>query len=119
MKILIVDDVFIIRKHIENTLKSLNLEDIIEAEHGIEAISQAYIHQPEVVFLDLNMPIVNGSECLNFLRRTLPEALIITMSHVDNQSPLIESLKLGADQYLTKPISVQQISECLSEKMIE
>lgn len=113
MKALIVDDVFIIRKHIENTLKSFDLVRVFEASNGIEAISQAYLHDPDVVILDLNMPVLDGMEALPILRKALPEALIITMSSEDNQAPLIESLKMGADKYLTKPLSHIQISEAM------
>lgn len=113
MKILIVDDVFIIRKHIENTLKSFDITELFEAENGVEAIAQCHKETPDVVFLDLNMPVLDGIDALPIIRKALPEALIITMSCVENQSPLIESLKVGADKYLTKPISYYQISEAL------
>lgn len=113
MKVLIVDDVFIIRKHIENTLKTYNVKEISEAGDGFEALEIAEQLRPDVVILDLNMPVMGGMEIIPHLKKMNPQSLVVTMSSIDNQSTLVESLKLGADHYITKPLSYQQISEVL------
>lgn len=113
MKILIVDDVFLIRKYIENTLKNYKYTSIYEAENGLEAIQVVEIEKPQIIFMDMNMPIMNGLEAIPYLRQILPDTFIVSMSSADNLSALVDTLSLGADRYITKPLSYYQIAEIL------
>ena len=105
IKILIADDHALLRQGIRNVL---NLEDdlevIAEAADGQETLAKVLSLQPDVVLLDLNMPILNGIEVIKQLQAARSKAKVIVLTIHDGDNYVIEVLKNGALGYLLKDV---------------
>jgi DNA-binding response OmpR family regulator len=100
--ILYVDDEDALRTLVKNQLISEGYE-VETADDGDTAISLLKSRQFAVVLLDVRMPRVNGMEVLKFIRTQNIASRVIMLTAVDDLSVAIESVKLGANDYLTKP----------------
>jgi two-component system chemotaxis response regulator CheY len=105
--VLIVDDDQFIRKLIATTLEDVSEFDLHEAADGVEALEVARQTLPSLVFLDVDMPRLNGIETCRQLRQDEATAgatiVMLTASHGDNVETDAE--QAGADLFLTKPFS--------------
>lgn len=103
-KILIVDD----ESEIRNMLGIfLGVEDfeVIESINGKDALRSAISHKPDLILLDLGLPDMDGKEVITSLRSyTQTPIIVLTARSEDDQA--VESLNLGADDYITKPFRV-------------
>lgn len=107
LQILVVEDDTPVRNLITTTLKAHDYK-YITAENGEEAIRQASTCNPDIVFLDLGLPDVDGVEVIKKIR-TWSNMPIIVISARSEDSDKIEALDNGADDYLTKPFSVEEL----------
>src|ERR1700733_4451775 len=103
VRILIADDHPIIRKVVRSTLQRHPHFDICgEATDGAEAIEEARKLKPDVVVLNVNMPVVNGFEAALEIKAALPQSAIVILSqHADKQF-VEEAKKLGVRAYVAK-----------------
>ena len=102
--ILVVEDDIPVRNLITTTLKTHDYK-YLTAPNGSEAVLLASSHNPDVVFLDLGLPDIDGIEVIKQIRSwsNMPIIVISARSEDDDK---IEALDSGADDYLTKPFSV-------------
>ena len=105
--ILIVEDDAPIRNLITITLKAHEYK-YLTAQNGENAIMQASSHNPDIVLLDLGLPDIDGIEVIKKIR-TWSEMPIIVISARSEDNDKIEALDAGADDYLTKPFSVEEL----------
>jgi CheY-like chemotaxis protein len=112
-KALIVDDSKIARRALRNCLPENWPYEIIEAGGGAEGLELCAEHRPEVMFLDLTMPEIDGLEVLERLRHELIRPIVIMVS-ADIQ-PTSRSLAMlrGAFEFLNKPTSRDEIAHVL------
>ena len=105
--ILVVEDDPSIRKLITTTLKA-HEDRYLSAANGQSAILEASSHNPDIVLLDLGLPDMDGVEIIRKIRAwsNMP---IIVISARSEDSDKIEALDAGADDYLTKPFSVEEL----------
>lgn len=101
-RILIVDDSNYQRSKTKRVLKD-NGFSVIEAIDGLQGLQVFREKSPDLVLLDINMPIMEGTEVLDFIYRIDPEALVVMFSTLDEKQLIIECLKKGAKDYLVKP----------------
>jgi DNA-binding response OmpR family regulator len=109
-RILVADDDATIRKFVGAVLQSGGYE-VSEAEHGEAALHHALADLPALVLLDLVMPFKDGFEVITGLKeqpatRSIP---IIVLSVKDREEDVVKALKLGADDYVTKPFSPREL----------
>ena len=105
--ILIVEDDAPIRNLITTTLKAHEYK-YLTAQNGENAIMQASSHNPDIVLLDLGLPDIDGVEVIKKIR-AWSEMPIIVISARSEDNDKIEALDAGADDYLTKPFSVEEL----------
>ena len=105
--ILIVEDDAPIRNLITTTLNAHEYK-YLTAQNGENAIMQASSHNPDIVLLDLGLPDIDGIEIIKKIR-TWSEMPIIVISARSEDNDKIEALDAGADDYLTKPFSVEEL----------
>ncbi len=105
--ILIVEDDAPIRNLITTTLKAHEYK-YLTAQNGENAIMQASSHNPDIVLLDLGLPDIDGIEVIKKIR-TWSKMPIIVISARSEDNDKIEALDAGADDYLTKPFSVEEL----------
>lgn len=116
MKLLVVDDSSTMRRIIKNTLQRLGYEDILEAEHGVEAWQ--ILNGPDkvdVLITDWNMPEMNG---LELVKKTRADARyedipIIMVTTEGGKTEVITALKAGVNNYIVKPFTPQVLKEKL------
>lgn len=114
LKILITDDSKLLRKKLRLELEGLGCE-VIEAENGKEAVMMDLQEKPDGVFLDIVMPEVGGLEALQVIREVNPDIPVIMLSSAGTPQKLMETMKLGALDFLQKPYTSEQIKKAVEE----
>ena len=105
--ILVIEDDVPVRNLIVTTLKTHDYR-YLAAKNGSEAILMTSSHNPDVIFLDLGLPDVDGIDVIRQIR-TWSNVPIIVISARSDDADKIEALDAGADDYLTKPFSVEEL----------
>ena len=108
-KVLLVDDDASIRRALYTTLSALGFE-IEEASSGEQAVSFVRTERYDAVLLDINMPGVGGIEACRMLRRLTPGLPILMLTVRDSADDKIDALDAGADDYITKPFHVGELT---------
>lgn len=110
MKILVVDDSKIARKNVISKIpKDLNIE-IIEAENGKEALSLYKSIRPNIVFLDLTMPEMDGYEALEEIMKFDKDAFVVIVSADIQPKAVQKVMSLGAKRHIPKNVNEIEIS---------
>lgn len=107
LQILIVEDDSSVKNLMTTTLKAHDYKYIV-AETGEEAIRQASTYNPDIILLDLGLPDIDGVDVIKKIR-TWSYVPIIVISARSEDADKIEALDNGADDYLTKPFSVEEL----------
>ena len=115
-KILIGDDSILARKQLKDLLSSMGASRFTEAVNGKEAVEKYIAEQPDLVFLDIVMPIKDGISAVRESMEENPNALIIIVSSVGTQQQLKAALEAGAKDFVQKPLKTDQIKAILSTK---
>lgn len=100
----IVDDNSSIRVLLKGTLTELGLNIVAQAANGEEAIRAAKTHQPAVLFLDVNMPIMSGLEALPRIREASPDTAVVMVTGDTSRQLVQQAAGLGARGYIVKPV---------------
>ncbi len=108
MKILIAEDNSLMLKIIQKSLEKKGFE-VITTIDGLDAIQKIEEHNPDVVILDIMMPFYSGLEIVGKLKQDANKIPVIVMSDMGQQSVVDEALKLGADEYIFKPFSINTL----------
>ena len=90
-----------------------DFETVAEATNGQEAVDLAREHQPDLVVLDLSMPVMDGLQALPLLRAAAPHAKIVIFSGFESAAIGREALDIGADGYIEKGTGVHELLEQL------
>jgi DNA-binding response OmpR family regulator len=107
-KILIVDDTADIRELLQEALKIAGYV-VCEAANGTEALSKIKTELPDLVVLDIAMPDISGFQVLRELRKTSTTPVIMLSARAETADK-VESLQLGADDYMTKPFQIAEMT---------
>ncbi len=110
MKALVVDDSLTIRRIIIKALGIVGVADTVEASDGAEAVKIAGEQPVDLILLDWNMPKLTGIEVLRTLRQAGNKTPIIMVTTEAEKSRVIEAIKTGANEYLIKPFSPDQLA---------
>ncbi len=110
MKALVVDDSMTIRRIVIKALAMAGINDTAEAADGEEAIKATQADTYDVILLDWNMPKMTGIETLKALRGGGNKTPVIMVTTEAEKSRVIEAIKSGANDYLIKPFSPDQLA---------
>jgi len=115
MTILFVDDQLIFRKSFTHLLKSIidPAPNCIEAENGNVAIQKLQSTAVDLVFLDINMPDMNGIETCKVLCTTYPTLPIIVLTSHDNSSLILQLHQMGIRSFLTKTVELEELKKAV------
>lgn len=113
MSVLVCDDSMFARKSICMFIATLGIKNIYEAADGKEAVEKYRENKPDIVFMDIVMPVITGIEALSQIKEFDPGAKVIMASSVGTQNHLKSAIKAGAADFLQKPISNEQIKQIL------
>jgi two-component system chemotaxis response regulator CheY len=110
---LIVEDAAFLREVYRFSLKNEEIEIVDEAVDGMEAMIKINQLKPDLVLLDLVLPLKNGIDILKEVGRISPNTKCIVISSIDDQDVIDKALALGALKYLTKPFTKAQLLDAV------
>jgi two-component system, chemotaxis family, chemotaxis protein CheY len=123
LSVLVVDDNQYMRKMIRNLLVNCGIKDICEAADGIAALDTIRTMGPDVVILDWEMPLLSGAELVRIVRSPgvfpTPDIPIIMLTGHCERWRVVEAVRLGVNEFLTKPVSAKAIYDRLISIMMQ
>ncbi len=119
MKLLVADDEDTIRRGLAKyiQLHSNRFDKVYEAENGQQAIDMIIKYQPELILLDVQMPLKTGIEVMKEVKKAGLEPITMILSGYDEFKYAQQAVKYGAADYLLKPVRANEILECINEHM--
>ncbi len=114
MKILIADDSkfmrLMIRRICDNASEDIETE---EAGTGIEAVKKNAVFAPDLIFMDITMPQMNGIEAMQRIKKVSPDCKLVICSALANAPQIKEAIEQGADEIIAKPFQEEKILEVI------
>jgi len=107
-KILLVDDAAFMRMRCSKLLLE-NGYEVAEAENGQDAIAKYQSYQPDLVLMDITMPVMDGITATRELKNLDPNAKVVMVSALGQQTMVIEAIKAGAKDFVVKPFEPDKI----------
>ncbi|MDN4070814.1 response regulator [Paenibacillus vini] len=116
-KILVVDDAAFMRLMLKNILGKQGYEIVGEAENGLEAVEKYKALSPDLVTMDITMPVMEGVEAVRLIKQLDPNAKIIMCSAMGQQSMVVQSLQAGARDFIVKPFQEERVLESIRKTL--
>jgi two-component system chemotaxis response regulator CheY len=116
-RVLVVDDAAFMRKVVSDTLASGGHDVIGEAGNGSDAIARFAELRPELTMLDITMPEKDGLQVLAEIMTLDPGARVLMCSALGQESKVIESIKLGAKDFVVKPFAPERLLEAVGKAL--
>ncbi len=114
IKILIVDDQALFREGLRTLLSvQSDFEVVGEASNGEEALRYAAQYHPNVILMDLRMPVMDGVSATRRMRELYPECKVIVLTTFDDDEDIFEGMRAGAVGYLLKDVSSEKLFEAI------
>ena len=114
-KILICDDAASMRMMLKDIMKRIGYSEVYEAENGKKAIEKYIEFKPDLVFMDITMPEMDGIEALKKIIANDKNATVIMCAAI-GQSPLaVETMKNGAKDVIFKPYNIERVKEIVNK----
>lgn len=114
LKVLICDDSILVRKKFKDIIVTLGCDKVIEATDGQQAIDIYKEQKPDLVFMDIVMPIKTGIEALSEIISYDSKAKIVIISSIGTNNKLKEAIKIGAYDFFQKPIDEGQLKKIIT-----
>jgi two-component system chemotaxis response regulator CheY len=115
-KILVVDDAEFLRVRITKMLAS-NGHQVIEADNGAEAVAQYRDNKPDAVLMDITMPEMDGLSALKEIRGGDPNARVVMLTALGQESVVLEAIKSGARDFVVKPFEPERVMTALQKAL--
>jgi two-component system chemotaxis response regulator CheY len=113
LSVLIVDDIPFVRKTLKQILINLGYRIVGEAETGEEAVRAYRESNPDIVTMDLVMPVLNGVEATRQIIQMNPNAKIVILSGMMQENLVTEAIIAGARDYIMKPFQTDEVARIL------
>ena len=103
LRMLVVDDSDIVRRLIRTILQTqADIEVVSEASDGEDAIRKVRVYRPDVVLMDITMPVMNGFDATRRIKHEFPSTLVLVVSQYDSPPFVREAIAAGASGYVVK-----------------
>lgn len=116
-EVLIVDDSDFMRRVLREIL-AREFHIVAEAENGVQAVEKYREHDPDIVLMDIVMPIRNGLEATRMIIDHDPSARIIMCTSIGQEQQMQEAIQAGASGYITKPFQKPSVIEELQQTVL-
>lgn len=115
IRLLIVEDENIERNYLVNAIRSMDcgIDEVFEASDGLSGLRLFEQHHPEIVIADIVMPLMDGLEMLCRIKETDPQTVCFILSSYNSFDYARKALRMGIDDFLTKPCTRQDLQEAL------
>lgn len=115
LKVMICDDSMFVRKKMRDALTAAGVTEIVEAADGQQAIEKYKETKPDLVFMDIIMPVKSGVEALTEIKAFDSSAKVVMASSVGTQENLKEAILAGAYDFLQKPIDNDDVAKIITK----
>ncbi len=115
VKILIVDDSRTSRKMLRQILEDAGYEVIDEAVNGDEGFLKYKELKPDLVTMDITMPITDGIQALQLIKHLDKDAHVVMITAAGQKEKMIQALKEGADEFITKPFETEEVIKTINK----
>ncbi|WP_106497534.1 response regulator [Lentibacillus sp. Marseille-P4043] len=113
-KILVVDDAKFMRATLSTILKKENHEIVGEAQDGKEAIEQYKQTKPDLVTMDITMPVMNGIDAIKEIKKYDDQAKIVVCSAMGQQKVVVGAIEIGAKDFIVKPFDENRVLDTVN-----
>lgn len=113
-KVIIVDDSLMIRDLLRKALEKCGCNVCAAAKDGKEGIEIFKTHLPDLVFMDLNMPIMDGADAIKSIKEINPNAKIVVLSAMGDDDMIAQVKALGVSSFVKKPFDIRDIISVLA-----
>ena len=114
-KILIVDDSRTSRKILKGILENAGYEVIGEATNGLEGYDKYVELKPDVVTMDITMPVLDGIEALKKIKGDYPDAKVVMVTAAGQKTKMVEAVQNGANEFVSKPFDADQLKKIIDK----
>lgn len=118
-RVILADDETHVRKMVKLALTKMNCEVIGEAANGQEAVDLFKKEKPDLLMLDINMPVKTGEEALAEIMDEFPDAFVIMLTSVAEGDSVEKCLDLGAANYILKSTPIKELQKMIKETWVE
>ena len=119
--VLIIDDAYTVREYLRQTLSHLGISNVEEAENGSDGLTAFNEQQPDLVFLDIELPDINGQKLLQQIKARDDKTQVVIVTAHNSVDNVQQSIAAGASGFIAKPFSPQKIKNiverCLAAKL--
>ena len=112
--VLIVDDALFMRYSLRQMLENNNYNVVGEADNGMNALIKYKELEPDIVTMDITMPEIDGIEAVRLIRKVDPNARIVMISAMGQESMVRDAIVAGAQGFLVKPFKEADVVNALS-----
>src|SRR5690242_4806639 len=109
MRVLLADDHQLLRQAIRRALEEAGMTVVAEAGDGNEAVRLAGEIRPDVVVMDVSMPVLDGIEATRRLHAELPDLPVVILTMHGDEALRVEAVEAGASGFITKDVSMQEV----------
>ena len=109
--VMVADDVSMMGELLRTMLRHANCQVVASATNGEEAVRAYHRFQPDLVFLDINMPGKNGMDVLQEIMGNNPAAYVVMVSVESSMAHVRKAMELGAKAFLVKPVSASKVQQ--------
>ena len=113
VRVLIADDHTMVREGLRWALEHAGLDVVGEAADGEEAVDMAEQHRPDVVLMDLSLPVLSGAAATKRIRTLVPGTSVLVLSMLSDDSAVSSALDAGAAGYLVKDCTTSEIVDAV------
>ena len=114
IRVMLVDDQGIVREGLSSLLNMKpDLEVVGEAENGQVAIDRALVLQPDIILMDMRMPVMDGVAATQALRQQAPQINVLVLTTFDDEDYVSQAMRCGAKGYLLKDTPSDELAEAI------
>jgi DNA-binding NarL/FixJ family response regulator len=114
IRIIVIDDQAVVRQGFVSLINTVHdMEVVAEGTNGQQAVELYREHRPDIVLMDLRMPVLGGVEAIKAIRRESPAARVIVLTTFDGDEDIYRSLQAGAQGYLLKDMFFEELEDAI------
>lgn len=117
-RVLVVDDALFMRVTISNMMTEWGYDVVAQAANGKEAVAKFEEYQPDLVTMDVTMPVMNGIEAVKQIVEQHSHAKIIMITALGKQKLVTQALAYGAKDFVTKPFQPERLKEVMNHVLM-
>jgi len=114
IRIIVIDDQAVVRQGFVSLINTVaDMEVVAEGTNGQQAVELFREHRPDIVLMDLRMPVMGGVEAIKAIKREFPAARLVVLTTFDGDEDIYRSLQAGAQGYLLKDMFFEELEDAI------